>query len=40
MTTATNTKATTIGMQKYEIDGIAGKGTFGVVYEGHIRGTG
>lgn len=25
---------------KYEIDGTAGKGTFGVVYEGHVRGTG
>lgn len=25
---------------KYEIDGVAGKGTFGTVYYGHIRGTG
>lgn len=25
---------------KYEVDGIAGKGTFGTVYVGHVRGTG
>lgn len=25
---------------KYEIDGVAGKGTFGTVYLGHVRGTG
>ena len=40
LTTAANTKAPTIGMLKYEIDGTAGKGTFGVVYEGHVKGTG
>lgn len=26
--------------EKYEIDGVAGKGTFGTVYVGHVRGTG
>lgn len=25
---------------KYEIDGVAGKGTFGTVYLGHIKGSG
>jgi serine/threonine protein kinase len=25
---------------KYEIDGVAGKGTFGTVYLGHVRGSG
>ena len=25
---------------KYQIDGVAGKGTFGTVYFGHARGTG
>jgi serine/threonine protein kinase len=25
---------------KYEIDGVAGKGTFGTVFYGHVRGTG
>jgi serine/threonine protein kinase len=25
---------------KYEIDGVAGKGTFGTVYFGHVRGSG
>lgn len=36
MTTQTTTN---IG-SKYEIDGVAGKGTFGTVYFGHARGTG
>jgi hypothetical protein len=26
--------------EKYEIDGVAGKGTFGTVFYGHVRGTG
>ena len=25
---------------KYQVDGVAGKGTFGTVYFGHVRGTG
>jgi serine/threonine protein kinase len=25
---------------KYEVDGVAGKGTFGTVYIGHVRGSG
>lgn len=25
---------------KYQIDGVAGKGTFGTVYVGHVRGSG
>ena len=25
---------------KYEIDGVAGKGTFGTVFHGHLKGTG
>lgn len=27
-------------VNKFEIDGVAGKGTFGTVYIGHARGTG
>ncbi len=26
--------------EKYEIDGVAGKGTFGTVFYGHVKGTG
>jgi serine/threonine protein kinase len=29
-----------ISSNKYEIDGVVGKGTFGTVYIGHVRGTG
>jgi len=29
-----------ISSNKYEIDGVVGKGTFGTVYIGHERGTG
>lgn len=25
---------------KYQVDGVAGKGTFGTVYYGHVKGTG
>ena len=25
---------------KYQVDGVAGKGTFGTVYFGHVRGSG
>lgn len=34
------TQTTTNLGSKYEIDGVAGKGTFGTVYFGHARGTG
>jgi hypothetical protein len=36
MTADTSSKS----YNKYEIDGVAGKGTFGTVYFGHIKGTG
>lgn len=36
MTTQTSTNSSS----KYEIDGVAGKGTFGTVYFGHMRGAG
>lgn len=32
--------ASTMVVNKFEIDGVAGKGTFGTVYIGHARGTG
>lgn len=32
--------ASTMVINKFEIDGVAGKGTFGTVYIGHLRGTG
>lgn len=32
--------ASTMIVNKFEIDGVAGKGTFGTVYIGHLRGTG
>lgn len=32
--------ASTMVINKFEIDGVAGKGTFGTVYIGHAKGTG
>lgn len=29
-----------MAVNKFEIDGVAGKGTFGTVYFAHLRGTG